>query len=142
MLIYLHIAESRFCYTSLYVLYKSTAQILCEALAPLKLLRHEVLLCWWLPSCTHSMPGAPVILWAVLATLVLAPSLNNSAAMQQEFHFYFVSASVSRPKARVQNVLCAHSCLFWVDFLAVSLLLVCWSWLHFQTQIKIYSYTM
>lgn len=71
------------------------------------------------------MPGAPVILWAVLATLVLAPSLNNSAAMQQEFHFYFVSASLSRPKARVQNVLCAHSCLFWVDFLAVSLLLVC-----------------
>lgn len=53
------------------------------------------------------------------AAVVLAPSLNNSAATQQEFHIFILSASTSRPKARVQNVLCAHSCLFWVDFLAV-----------------------
>lgn len=59
------------------------------------------------------------------AAVGLAPSRNNSAAMQQEFHSYFVSASTSRHKARVQTVLRAHSLLLWVDFQAVSLLMVC-----------------
>lgn len=54
----------------------------------------------------------------------LAPSRHHSAAMQQEFHSYFVNASISRHEARVQDVLSAHSRLLWVGFQAVLLLLV------------------
>lgn len=52
--------------------------------------------------------------------MFLAPSRINSAAMQQEFHSYFVSESVSRHKARIWNVLSARCHLLWVDFQAVS----------------------
>lgn len=38
MLIYLHIVESRFCYTVLYFLYRIATQILCKTVALLKLL--------------------------------------------------------------------------------------------------------
>lgn len=82
----------------------------------------------WGPAVQVTTQPCPLHAWGTChtlgsagrrATVLLAPSLN-SAATQQEFHFYFVSESISRPKARMQNVLWAHSCLFWVDFLAVS----------------------
>lgn len=127
MLIYLHIVESRFCYTALYFCTKVLPRF-CAKLALLKLLMPAR----GTRSCSagdytavptaclgHSRYSGQC--WQE-AAVGLAPSLNNSAATQQELHFYFVSASISRHKAKVQNVLCAHSCLFWMDFLGVSLI--------------------
>lgn len=53
--------------------------------------------------------------------MFLAPSRNNPASVQQEFHSYFLSASVGRQNARVWSVLRVHFCLLWVCFHTASL---------------------
>lgn len=91
MLIYLHTIENGFCYTALYFLYKNNAQILCKTLVLLKLLMSAR---GMRSCCGGDYTGVPTVCLGHLrysgqcwweATVLLAPSLHNSAAIQQEF---------------------------------------------------------
>lgn len=144
--VHICVAESRFCYTVLYFLVQNYYPDFVphwNSWCQLNGCRSSCA-----GNCTAVSTARGALATGTLgsvdrrATVVLAPSRHNSAAMQQEFHSYFVSASVSRHEARVQNVLSAHFRLLWVDFQAVSLLMVQWSWLRFQRDLKMCSYTM